>query len=107
MYTMVMIDTAKAFDSLDHSFFRKIWFLELTSLNDQELCVTNGGVTHFKLEIGEGQGLEVAAIGLLKGIKVVVCRIKFIDLTKPTIKNWTFLFLIIKILNWNRILKKL
>ena len=50
---------------------------------------------------------EVDGIGLLKGVKVAVCGIKCIDLTKDAIKILGIFFCIIKILNQNRILKKL
>ena len=36
---------------------------------------------------------EVAGIGLLKGVKVAVCGIKFIDLTKDVIKTLGIFFL--------------
>ena len=42
---------------------------------------------------------KVAGIGLLKGVKVAVCGIKCIDLTKDAIKILGFFFRIIKILN--------
>ena len=42
---------------------------------------------------------EVAGIGLLKGVKVTVCGIKCIDLTKDAIKILGVFFRITKILN--------
>ena len=51
---------------------------------------------------------EVAGIGLLKGVKVAVCGIKFIDLTKDVIKILgIFFFCIIKNMNLNRTSKQL
>ena len=90
---LVTVDIEKAFDSLDHNFLISIlekygfgqnfilWVKIL--LNDQELCVINGGKTtkYFMLGRGACQGDPISAFSFILALEILFLLIK----TKPDI----------------------